>query len=66
MGWTSVLEVSSQCRQAVCKTSHTACLQLLGNFKHTFPTPFGALSKKKLRLLTEANSKGFYYNELYS
>ena len=42
-----MLEVSSQSRQAVCKTSHTACLQLLGNFKHTCPTPFGVQSKKK-------------------
>ena len=42
-----------------------ACLYWLGNFKHTFATPFGVLSKKKIwGLLTEANLKGFYYNEL--
>ena len=44
--WKSVFEVSSQCMQAVWLVLHTACLQLLGNFKHTFPTPFGVLSKK--------------------
>ena len=39
----------------------------LGNFKHTFPTPFRVLSKNFfLRLLTEPNSKGFYYRELHS
>ena len=44
-----------------------ACLDWLGNFKHTFPTPFGVLSKKFFwRLLTEVNSRGFYYNELDS
>ena len=32
------LKFPSSCRQAVCKTSHTAWLQLLGNFKHTCPT----------------------------
>ena len=39
--------------------SQLACLHWLGNFKHTFTGSYW-------RLLTEANSRGFYYKELDS
>ena len=57
----------TSCRQAVWLVLHTVCLHWLETSNTLFQPLLGSYQKKFFwRLPTEANSKGFYYNELDS
>ena len=52
---------------ALALVEKLACLHWLGNFKHNFPGPFGVPAKILfLEVAKKANSKGFFYSQLYS
>ena len=61
------LKFPSSCRQAVWLVLHTACLLWLETSNTLVQPLLGSYQKKIFwRLLTEVNSKGFYYSKLDS